>query len=329
MVHFQTSYQRQSPGFEVNDLGYLRRANQQSFSNWMGMNFSKPTKLYRRMNGNFNVWSYWTAAGLPIERALNTNWHVNFTNNWWLNTGATLSQLPGTYCDNCARGGPAFRRSPFLNLNLGVQGDDRRHVVPSVFVGGGRGDYGASHYVTVETEVELIPMSQLQFEIEAEWTINHDDSQWFGNFREGTATRYAFALLDQETRSLGVRASYTATPTLSFQLYAAPFLSRGRYTNPRELSGTPRATRYEERYTPYTPPSGASYGFDVLDLRSNSVLRWEFLPGSTVFAVWTHGRGGDAYDPRYPDRTWRREYGDLFGLHPANTFLVKVAYFLD
>jgi hypothetical protein len=48
-----------------------------------------------------------------------------------------------------------------------------------------------------------------------------------------------------------------------------------------------------------------------------------------MFAVWTHGRGGDAYDPRVPDRTWRKEYGDLFALHPANTFLMKVAYFLD
>jgi hypothetical protein len=329
MVHFQTSYQRQSPGFEVNDLGYLRRANQQTFNNWMGLNWTKPTRYYRRMSGNFNAWGYWTAAGLPTERAVNTNWHINFPNNMWLNTGATYNQLPGTFCDNCARGGPALRRSPFLGLNVGIQGDDRRHAVPNVWVFYGRGDYGASHVLDVNPSVDLIPMSQLQITLSADWSINHDDSQWFGNFDDGAATHYSFALLEQETRSLGVRASYTATPTLSFQLYAAPFFSRGRYSDIRELSATPRAMRYEDRYTSYDPPPGTYRGFDILDLRSNSVLRWEFLPGSTAFAVWTHGRGTDMYDPAIPEHTWRQQYSDLFSLHPANTFLVKIAYWLD
>ncbi|MDB4899288.1 MAG: hypothetical protein JWN53_1096, partial [Gemmatimonadetes bacterium] len=123
------------------------------------------------------------------------------------------------------------------------------------------------------------------------------------------------------------RISYTATPTLSFQLYAAPFVSRGQYTSTRELSATPRAVQYEDRYAPYVPPAGTSLGFDVLQVRSNSVMRWEFRPGSTLFAVWTHGR--DGYIDRYVDRPWRAEYDDLFALHPANTFLLKLAYWLN
>ena len=139
-------------------------------------------------------------------------------------------------------------------------------------------------------------------------------------------THFAFAHLDQETRSLGLRASYTATPTLTLQLYAAPFLSRGAYSDVRELSATPRARRYEDRYTPFTPPPKTPMGFDALEMRSNSVLRWEFRPGSTMFVVWTHGRGG--FEPRFRARPWNDEYNDLFGLHPANTFLIKVAYWI-
>ena len=328
MVHFQTSYERQSPGFEVNDLGFLRRANQQRFNNWMGLSFRKPTRLYRQLSGNFNAWGYWTTAGLPTERAVNTNWHMNLANNMWVHAGSTISQLPGTYCDNCARGGPAFRRSPLASVNVGWAGDDRRHVVPSVFVFGARGDYGASRFVEVTPELQLIPMSQLQLDLTADWSVNHDDSQWLDNIVDaGGVTHYTFARLEQETRSLGVRVSYTATPALSFQLYAAPFLSRGRYTAPRELSTTPRARRYEDRYTPYTPPPDTPLGFDALQLRSNSVLRWEFRPGSALFLVWSHGR--DGYDPRFRGRPWRGEYDDLFALHPANTFLMKIAYWLD
>ena len=327
MVHFQTSYQRQSAGFETNDLGYLRRANFQSINNWMGLYWRKPTSRYRQMQGSFNAGGHWTAAGMQTDRALNTNWHVNFTNNMWLHTGATVQQLPGSFCDNCARGGPAFRRSPKVSLNLGIQGDDRSHVVPSFFVSKGRGDYGASHYLEFSPSLTVIPMSQLQLQFDADWSTSHDDSQWLGNFTDSAGTHYSFAHLKQETRSLGIRASYTATPSLSFQLYAAPFVSRGEYSNPRELSATPRAVAYQDRFSPYAPPSGTSTGFNVLQLRSNNVIRWEFRPGSTLFAVWTHGR--DGYDPRYLERDLHGDYNDLFSLHPANTFLVKLAYWLD
>ena len=327
LLRYQTSWQRQSPGFDVNDLGYLRRANQQSFNNWMGLSYRTPTKLYRQLNGNFNAWGYWTSAGLPTERALNTNWHMNLTNNMWLNAGLTASQLAGVYCDNCARGGPALRVSPSLNWNVSVQGDDRRHVVPSLFVAVGRGEHGATRYVEWNPQLTLLPLPQLQLDLTADWSVNHDDAQWFNNFSDDAGLHYSFARLAQETRSLGVRVSYAATPALSFQLYAAPFVSRGEYSNVRELSATPRAPRYEDRYVPYATPVGTALGFDVLQLRSNSVLRWEFRPGSTLFAVWTHGR--DGYDPRFRDRDWRTEYDDLFALHPANTFLVKLAYLLD
>ena len=328
LVRYQTSWQRQSPGFDVNDLGYLRRANLQSFNNWMGLSWRKPTRAYRQLNGNFNAWGYWTAAGLPTERALNTNWHVNLPNNTWLNAGVTASQLGGVYCDNCARGGPAFRVSPRQNAFFQWQGDDRGTVVPVIAVNEARGDGGATTRYDVSPEVQINPLPQLQLDITAEWTLNHDDSQWLGNFKDAAGvTHYSFARLKQETRSVGVRASYAMTPSLSFQLYAAPFVSRGAYTSVRELSATPRAPEYANRFAPYTPPPGTSMGFDVLELRSNSVLRWEFRPGSTLFAVWTHGR--DGFDGRYLDRPWRDEYDGLFSLHPINTVLVKVAYLLE
>src|ERR1041384_7980621 len=38
-TNFETSYQRRSPGFEVNDLGFLRRSDQQAWSNWFGFSW--------------------------------------------------------------------------------------------------------------------------------------------------------------------------------------------------------------------------------------------------------------------------------------------------
>jgi hypothetical protein len=57
------------------------------------------------------------------------------------------------------------------------------------------------------------------------------------------------------------------------------------------------------------------------------VLRWEYRPGSTAFLVWQQGR--DRLDERNGDFSARRDYGDLFGLHPDNTLLLKVSYWFN
>jgi len=99
MTRFETSYQRRSQGFEVNDLGFLLQADQQSWNTWLGFMALHPTSLYQQAWWNFNWWQYWTAAGTPVERAANTNGHVQLNNRWFVMGGVTLGQLGTTYCD--------------------------------------------------------------------------------------------------------------------------------------------------------------------------------------------------------------------------------------
>src|SRR5690606_22245014 len=100
----------------------------------------------------------------------------------------------------------------------------------------------------------------------------------------------------------------------------------GRYANVRALSDTPRAAEHEARYVPYDDTEVAEDpgGFRYRQFRSNLVFRWEYRPGSTLFVVWNQGREGNA--PHVDGTGLRKEVRDLFGIHPANTFLVKVSY---
>jgi hypothetical protein len=157
---------------------------------------------------------------------------------------------------------------------------------------------------------------------------NVNDGQWYANYGtvDSDTTHYTFARLDQRTMSLTTRINYTASPTLSVQFYGQPYLSIGDYSNVRELRD-PRAGRYAERFRPYELGRDPG-GVDFKQLRTNTVLRWEYRPGSTLFAVWAHGRDAFAPDGR-TDFNVRREYDDLFRLHPNNTFLVKLSYWLN
>src|SRR6266566_706734 len=154
-VLFQTGYERRSAGFEINDLGYLQRADQQVWSTWVGFFDRKRRALTQRFQWNFNWWQYWTTAGLPEERAFNTNTHTTFNNTWSFHVGGTVGQLGETYCYSCSRGGPAVRQDPYFAPWAGLNGDDRKAIVPYFWVNYWRGDGGRSHSINLMPEVDF------------------------------------------------------------------------------------------------------------------------------------------------------------------------------
>ncbi|MGH7569186.1 MAG: hypothetical protein ACREL9_09485 [Gemmatimonadales bacterium] len=130
--------------------------------------------------------------------------------------------------------------------------------------------------------------SRLTASLGLDLSRNVDDWQWYGNFTDPAGTtHYTFAHLEQRTASLRWRVDYTASPTLTLQLYASPFVSKRTYGRVRELAN-PRAERYGDRFQPYgdTAVTNNPGAFNVKQFRSNVVLRWEYRPGSALFLVW-------------------------------------------
>jgi len=327
-LQFETAYQRRSPGFEINDIGFLRQADQQEWTTWAALAFRKPNRIYQQLRWNFNNWEYWSVAGLPTERAFNSNVHIQFSNRWWLHTGGTLGQIGSTYCDRCARGGPAIRQNPYISPWMGIQGDDRNPLVPSLWINYFRGDGGRSHSINISPELDLKVSSRFTTSLSPSYNHNLDDSQYFGTFT-GTdgLPHYTFAHLDQKTLSITWRLGYTFTPNTSLQVYASPFISKGTYSNVRELA-SPRALAYDDRYQPYADPavSADPGGFNFQQFRSNVVFRWEYRPGSTIFLVWSQGREASA--DLQGNKSFAGDFGDLFKQRANDTFLVKVSYWL-
>lgn len=326
---FESAYMRRSPGFEINDIGFLRRADQQSWATWAGLFDRKPKLFYNRFQLNNNWWQYWTTDGLPLEAGYNTNMHITFKNNWGWHQGGTIGQLGKTYDDRAARGGPAVRQDRYIAPWLFINGDDRKSIVPSLSVNYFRGDGGRSSSWSVSPEVSYKVLGQFSSSLAFNWNHNITDNQFYGRFSDAVGQHYTFARLDQHTTSVTARLNYTFTPDISLQTYLQPFVSKGTYNNVRQLSATPRADKYDDRYAPYDNPSVTSDpgGFNFKQLQSNVVFRWEYKPGSTLFAVWNSGRQG--FLPREGNENFQGDVGDLFSLHPANTFLVKVSYWLN
>ena len=161
----------------------------------------------------------------------------------------------------------------------------------------------------------------------------------------GAENRYIFGSIDQSTFGLTVRLNYSLTPDLSIQLYGMPFVSAGRYSSFKRITDS-RSKDLASRYRVFTAEElsfdsaaqayavdenrdgAADYrfanpDFNFRELRSNLVIRWEYLPGSTLYVVWSQGRTGSIADGSFH---LRRDLEELFGVHPNNAFLVKFSY---
>ena len=314
-----------SPGFEINDLGFLSKAGSKSQWAWLQYQWNKPAKLYRQGNINFNQWANWSWDNLRTDLGGNVNSHWELPNSMWVHAGIGVNGID-SYCDDCLRGGPALRRDPNPNGWVGIDGDPRNVIVPGLFArwssgyGGRGGSWGYDPYLNYRIG------SAINGSLSYSYYNVRNPRQFSGNFGEigNDSTHYTVAKLDQAQHSVNVRMAYTMTPTLSLELFASPFSSRGDYSGWLQVADA-RATDWNSRYSPYN--GGDPGAFDFKQYRSNTVLRWEYRPGSTVYVVWaqerTRGVSGAAA------RTAPTGLGELVKAHPDNVFLIKGSYWFS
>jgi hypothetical protein len=325
ITRFWTGYSRWSPGLELNDVGFLPQVNNEGYSNWLALVFNTPRAFYRRLQINFNEWQNFTIDGRRTSLGGNINANASLTNQWFVYTG--LGTNAPAYCTSCMRGGPAVLQSWRLNSWLGIEGDARRVLIPSIHIEASRGDEGRSRAWSVSPGVQARAGSRLSLSLFPSYRVNVDDRQWVRNFGEigADTTHYTVAHLHQRTFALTTRADFTLTPNLTFQFYGQPFITSGQFSNWRELADA-RASDYDRRYRPFTLRKHPG-GFNAKQFRSNTVVRWEYRPGSALFLVWAQGREQDGIDAGTFELS--RDAGNLFGAHPSNTFLVKASWWLS
>jgi hypothetical protein len=332
----------ETPGFEKNDLGRLRSADDIDTHLSLRYRESKPGPLF---------YSYTLSAGADrgynyggVEQLARTwlNPSVTFLNYW--NASMTAGLTHRTYSDALTRGGPLMGTGRGIDLAANLSSNGRLRASAR-----GRVDYRNDELggwlAGVSGGVSLRPNDNAFISIDPRYerlvdarqyvaTINGGRPQTFGN-------RYIFSFIDRSTISTQLRLNYFFTPNFTFELYAEPFVSSGRYYDFGELlaprsrdlrlygsdastlsRGPDRAVNVNDKGTTFSLDNP---DFNVRSFRSSAVVRWEWRPGSTLFLVWQQRRSVDHPfgDPARADELWRSltDTGNHY-------FVVKASYWL-
>ena len=338
-----------SPGFEVNDLGFVTQTDRAGGHGQVVWRSLTPGRVFRSWQVTPGKWWTWNFGrecqgdGEQVAAAF------QFLNYWELDVTAGNSR--DTLDDKLTRGGPTAIRPGIRQLQTALLSDTRRRVSGRVSGTWQERNFGSwSNTFTVAVEYRPSPVvsvsvgpTVLDARTVAQYLSTVDDP--FATATYGK--RYVFGDLRQTEVSIESRVNVVLSPTVSLQAYVQPLVSVGNYDSVRQLAA--RKTYEFPRYgidlgtiqpgpTPRTltiDPDGGGPAkpfvlpdpdFNVKSLRLNAILRWEWRPGSTLYVVWTENRRDDTHPG---DFAFGRDVGDLFSANPDDVILVKATWYLS
>ncbi len=334
-----------SPGFELNDVGFMRNSDEINQFSWVGYAIRNPFGIFRRMAFNVNQWLDFEYGGENLYQAANFNTNAGFRNNWSYNASITRQNERISMSE--LRGGPSMRVPGDVAMDAEINSDSRRRIYGGFGGGGNLVDDDAGHRSHVWSYLAFRPSNAIRLEMNPEYGRNRPDLQYIQQTDYAGEPAYVYGDLEQETFELSLRVDYSLTPRLTVQYYGAPFVSAGKYSDFKRITD-PRAGDYEDRFVRLgdaatrDPAGGAwnvdedsdgatdySFGdrdFNVRDFNSNLVVRWEYSPGSSLYVVWSQQRSGFEPDGRFDVG---RDLDGLFDVHPHDVFLIKINRWFD
>ncbi|MFN0158436.1 MAG: DUF5916 domain-containing protein [Bacteroidota bacterium] len=333
----------------MNDLGFQSRTDAINSHLAGGYMWTEPGDFYRSLELGGAVFRTYDFDGNITWEGLWNFFSVQFHN--YYNINLKFAYNPETISIRRTRGGPATLTPPGREYFVGFESDTRRDFFLYVEWYSYWADYTRNW--TLWTQFSWRPTQSLSVSLSPELYRNFQASQWIGAFNDPTATstygrRYVFGEMQQTTFSTSVRVDWTFTPELSLQVYIQPLISAGEFTNFKALArsrsydfdtfGAGNGSTVTEQtnpdgsvtYTadpdgggPATPIQFSNPDFNFKSLRGNAVLRWEFLPGSTMYFVWTQSREDFEGEGNF---NFGRSLKRLVTADADNIFMVKVAY---
>ena len=340
---FSSGVTWRSPGLELNDMGYLYRSDVIMQWVWANYRIAEPFSIFREISFNFNEWVGWDFGGEQIFKGGNMGMWGQFKNYWSFSCG--INRQGSSLYTSALRGGSALRWPGGWEGWYSVESDNRKKFSYYLETYHYYGDQNDSRENGFGIGATYRPSKALSLSISPSYEFSLEELQYVTDLDVDAGKRYIFARIDQKTLGLTCRLNLSLTPDLSIQLYGQPFISSGKYSEFKHITDS-RAKEYNDRFhgfkedeIDYDPADEDYYidenldgvvdyafekpDFNFLQFRMNLVVRWEYIPGSTMYLVWTQGRTETSSLGGFSFREGMR---DLFNVHPHNVFLIKFSY---
>ena len=326
-----------SPGLDLNDVGFLRKADDIFQVAWASYRLWKPTSIYRTLNLNFNQWTGWDYGGRNTFKGGNFGVNSQLKNYWFVDFQVSID---AANIDNYVlRGGPSLKLPGQINLYYSTSSDDRKK-----FVYGFKSSYSnvfnkAGTIIEGGFDFSYRPIDAIKITFTPVYQTGYYDMQYVTTVK----SKYIMAHIDQKMFRSSFRFEYYPRPDMSVQYYGQPFIFSGKYSQFKRLANS-MASDYNDRIHIYSAGemqledntytasenenSASAITFDNPDFKdfafiSNLVFRWEYVPGSTIYLVWSQNRNET---DKLAQFQMGKDFSNIYKIYPHDVFMIKLSY---
>ncbi len=277
-----------SRDFNPNDIGFNSYNNFAIYYVWVQLRHLEPFGIVRRINfSQFNFYSHLLEPHYTFLRGIEPYLGITWMNYWYTETGANITA--SGYNPFESRGMGVYHVPHEVNWWFYSSSDSRKPVV--IAVNGGLLSTGTGGWMRrIGLPVTVKAGDRTELTVSPSYRNSENFTGWVNNVEgliDDGKTTSVFGSRDVEQISTIFRMTHTFTTDLNIQAYIQYFWARGTYQRFFSLNDDGSLSPLENGYdkTQYRNPD-----FNQSSLNLNFILRYEYLPGSTLFLVWTHSR---------------------------------------
>ena len=336
--NFAETFTWASPGFDLNDMGYMKEADYKMNETEIMFRQTDIWKFFRYNAITLSQNNKWNYGGDAISNSAALRWQSMTMNRFEWDLKETFAW---NWLDSrLLRGGPDLRYGSYFQTSASFNTDRAKSVMFKLAYEGEH-DTNGRRLNTLSPILSCRLGRHLYLSGQVDYAWNTDPTQYVATIAvAGGASDYVMGHMEQKTYGITLKAQVNVTPDISIQFYGSPFTSIAKYDD-FKLAADTKSRRFEERFTRVEPSlHGDTYSlgegsdgrsfknpdFSFNEFRSNLVARWEYLPGSTLYLVWEHRMSNQ--DSRYASG-WGYNLDRMWGLPATDTFMLKVNYWFN
>jgi hypothetical protein len=308
---FDLSYEGYGRRVDIDDMGYLTRANLHSIAAVGERKDRTSGDVLVETSFRFETFQRWNLDGLRLAELYQINTSGKLRSFW--EYFVELHYRAAHFDDREVGDGTALERAGLLGLEVSLRSDPRGRVVVSLDTQSQRLSDGWNFSLDSSIGVRALPQLDIDLLPTATYTVGEPRYT-------GLAAADGLPLFGhQEAASVGatLRATYTFTPRLTFQAYAQVFLASVHYD---AFATAPGRVVHLDDLAP-APAPGTNPDLEDAILNANLVLRWEWRLGSMLYLVYSRAQAPAV--GLGPGENARLDVGAALRGAAADVFLVK------
>ncbi|MBI1805009.1 MAG: carbohydrate binding family 9 domain-containing protein [Ignavibacteriae bacterium] len=301
--------------FSISDLGFYNLPREHGGYLQVTYKEDFAPEPFRRFNLTIDGTSRWNWDGAGTQKQAELETIFQFRNFWSLQLNFIHDF---TAYDDENRGIVGLYRRPEGNQFRAKLQTDIRHPVILSLSGGYQNSAKGLQFLYSILGLTLRPNTWMEFSPNLTIGRTRNEEAW--PLHHYTADgRNVFGDRDIDEYDLSFRGIITFRRNVSLQFFTQVFLDKGQYTGFKRLDTPDDLSQYDYAQSPtYSNPD-----FNEQTINANVVLRWEYLPGSTLYVVWTQERYG--YNQMF-EKQFSENVSDAFRLPMDNVILAKFSY---